>query len=519
MWEQAVEKSTAGWLRLVRVVGRKRREVTYMKRGGARECYQLRLLTPRGVGVYTVVAVFVLWPLLVVRSCAFFAPSCCVACRASCPQRLSAMALELSSELSFMLEREGVDNTIQDKLREAGIVTVAKFAAIVDTQVELRELLKDEFGLDSKAGGLAVKAKVSSVLVAWAAAKKRAEKQADVDGEREARNEPKPIAVGDMHAMKKAFETRFWKLDEELTPCRGYLEKLLDRVEKDDLKAEKLSDVRSIRDDGDEQLRPVWDSSMALKAIKVTPTVPLPANPEQLRRRLSIMGAAWVFVAGAHGSRAYLKDADMHVWTEYANQLLGKFVMGLLVDDVGGPVAPGDWTIILDYEHEVRRDMVERMLGGMALGKALRAAWADPVVRDRYLVTPLQRKTMGRKRAADGAEGTADGGPNKEGGRKRRARERAEKERVQKELDYWRKQDSNKGGGKGKDKGNGKGRGMDDKNSAGCHFKTPDGKDICFKFNNPKETCNKPNCNRMHVCGVCFKQGVPMKSCDHKGRA
>ena len=435
---------------------------------------------------------------------------------------MSAMALELSSELSFMLEREGVDNTIQDKLREAGIVTVAKFAAIVDTQAELRDLLKDEFGLDSKAGGLAVKAKVSSVLVAWAAAKKRAEKQADVDGEREARNEPKPIAVGDMHAMKKAFETRFWKLDEELTPCRGYLEKLLDRVEKDDLKAEKLSDVRSIRDDGDEQLRPVWDSSMALKAIKVTPTVPLPANPEQLRRRLSIMGAAWVFVAGAHGSRPYLKDADMHVWTEYANQLLGKFVLGLLVDDVGGSVAPGDWTIILDYEHEVRRDMVERMLGGMALGKALRAAWADPVVRDRFLVTPLQRKTMGRKRAADGPESSADGGPKKENRnhRRRLAEQRARAERAEKELGNWRRQDSNTGGGKGKEgKDGGKGRGMNDTNSAGCHFKTPDGKNICFKFNNAKEGCNKPNCNMAHVCGVRFEKGVPMGSCKHKGRA
>ena len=382
-------------------------------------------------------------------------------------------------------------------------------------------MLKDEFGLDSKAGGLAVKAKVSSVLVAWAAAKKRAEKQADVDGEREARNEPKPIAVGDMHAMKKAFETRFWKLDEELTPCRGYLEKLLDRVEKDDLKAEKLSDVRSIRDDGDEQLRPVWDSSMALKAIKVTPTVPLPANPEQLRRRLSIMGAAWVFVAGAHGSRAYLKDADMHVWTEYANQLLGKFVMGLLVDDVGGPVAQGDWAIILDYEHEVRRDMVERMLGGMALGKALRAAWADPVVRDRYLVTPLQRRTMGRKRPADVPESSADGGPKKltKGARRKAARDAQVDwaERAERELANLKRQNSGKGGGKGggKDndgKGGGKGGGKD-VNRFGCNFKTPDGRLICFAFNNEKEGCKKPNCNMAHVCGVCFEKGTPLFKC------
>ena len=90
------------------------------------------------------------------------------------------MALKFSSELSFLLEREGVDSTIQDKFLEAGVVTISKLAALVDTQSELRELLKDEFGLEGK--GLAEKAKISSVLVAWANAKKRAEKQADIDG-------------------------------------------------------------------------------------------------------------------------------------------------------------------------------------------------------------------------------------------------------------------------------------------------------------------------------------------------
>ena len=64
------------------------------------------------------------------------------------------MALEMSSELSFLLEREGVDNGVQDKLKEAGINTIPKFSALVDTQAELRDLLKDEFGMDAKGGGV-----------------------------------------------------------------------------------------------------------------------------------------------------------------------------------------------------------------------------------------------------------------------------------------------------------------------------------------------------------------------------
>jgi hypothetical protein len=84
----------------------------------------------------------------------------------------------LSTELAFLLEREKVSEDFKGKLVEFGVTTIPKFAALVDTQVEVRELLKEEFGLDSKAGNMKMKADVSAILVAWGAAKKRADKQA-----------------------------------------------------------------------------------------------------------------------------------------------------------------------------------------------------------------------------------------------------------------------------------------------------------------------------------------------------
>ena len=55
-----------------------------------------------------------------------------------------------SAELSFLLEREGVDTGFSEKLFAEGVDTVGKFAALVDDQTELRELLKTEFGMDSE---------------------------------------------------------------------------------------------------------------------------------------------------------------------------------------------------------------------------------------------------------------------------------------------------------------------------------------------------------------------------------
>ena len=92
----------------------------------------------------------------------------------------------------------------------------------------------------------------------------------------------------------------------------------------------------------------------------------------------------------------------MQVWTEFGDYLLGRYVLGVLGGVDGAALGDADWHIVLDYEHEVRRDMVRRMLTGTPLDQALRAAWADPVVKDRFLVTPLQRRTLSKRAAPQG---------------------------------------------------------------------------------------------------------------------
>ena len=257
-------------------------------------------------------------------------------------------------------------------------------------------------------------------------------------------------------------------------------------IEKDDLRAELLTEVLSARDDGDDTLRPVWDANMNLKAIKVSSKVPLPANAEQLRRRLSIMGAAWYFVAASHSSRAYLREMDVHVWTEYANHLLGRFVLGIMGGEDGAPVHAADWEVVLNYEQEVRREMVVRMQAGTPLAVAIRGAWADPIVKDRYLVTALQRRTLRVKRS--GGEDTPPP-PKRPRGQPK----------------------DKKGKGKGKDK--------EKKDSlratAGCASVTPDGNKVCYAFNNRGEGCQRKNCPFAHVCGVCFRKSSPMFDCRH----
>ena len=125
--------------------------------------------------------------------------------------------------------------------------------------------------------------------------------------------------------------------------------------------------------------------------------------------------------------------------------------------------------------------------------KALREAWSDPVVRDRYLVTPLQRRSITGKRVAPQESGGEASG--------RQVKKRKAGKQVKAEPEV--RQSSS-----GQTKGKGKGK------PSGCATSVPDGRQICFAFNN-RDGCTHNPCRFLHVCGVCFKPGVPMNKCKH----
>ena len=131
------------------------------------------------------------------------------------------------------------------------------------------------------------------------------------------------------------------------------------------------------------------------------------------------------------------------------------------------------------------------MNGGATFVDALKTAWQDPVTKERFFTTPLalQASVRGQKRNFQDPAGLEP----TPGARAR--------------------------GGKGKGRGNNKGNGKNGKGNGksggkarpgGCAAKTPDGKSICYSYNNTG--CTRQNCNFLHVCGKCYRQH-PMGEC------
>ena len=147
------------------------------------------------------------------------------------------------------------------------------------------------------------------------------------------------------------------------------------------------------------------------------------------------------------------------------------------------------WQLVLSYELEIRRNMMKLVTKGTGMGAALRSSWKDPVVKERFFTTPLALQGGSRKRPAESMEAHAESRPK--GGPSRP-----------------------KGKGKGKNKGKSK---SGSSGLSNCAVKTPDGKNVCYAFNNQAETCTRKNCPFLHVCGICFKDH-PMYRCSGRGQ-
>jgi len=404
---------------------------------------------------------------------------------------MEAAAMELAMgagmpDLKFLFDREGVAADLQAKFFEAGIVSMRQFAAFAADGEELRKSLKEDFALDP-ASGLQTKITISKVVVAWESAKVRSQKMAEAEAEAEIRQEAKPVRGTDFKIMREAYEAKWWKLEKEQVPARVYIEKISEGIERAEPRAEALSEVVNCLEGEIDILKAVWDVSGSLKAIKTSPSVALPRDPEELRQRLALLGRAWAFVALGQPNCKYLQGGTPQMWTEYLDYLLGPYVHKLYARDAYGSISSEPpWNLLLSYELEIRRKMVDLMAKGTAINAALPTAYKDSLIKERYFTTPLAIGSSLKRPLPPPAD------PNNLTKKQRLAIE--------------------KGKGKGKGRKGKQGRGGKGTRQDRCAAQTPDGKRICYGFNDKSTPCAKPACTFLHVCGRCFKDH-PMWQC------
>ena len=378
----------------------------------------------------------------------------------------------LDPDFQGLLERKGLSDRLQGTLSNAGVRSISLFSVIGDTAAEVRTFAVDHCNLDRGRDVVAV----AGMIDAWQASKTRMATRNQSEADAVNASIPPPLNKAEAQDLRVRFEQLHYKLEDKVTPSTGTLEQLFEQIETGEWKRMSLVMFLS-RDDADsEPMAATLDKNGTVRVKKGYGESKPPKSGEDLRQRVKLLGHTYLFAQLKFPNRHELRNIGPNLFHKYADFLLGEHVMGLQAKDSRGEVvATPSLELVLSYEFQVRKLMVKYMNEGTEMVQALEDAMKDPTIKERYFLTPA---------ALDAAMSGRDQGRKSRSPRRERSREES----------YPRgSQSFGKGkGGKGR---KGKGKSM--------HTKTPDGRDICFAWNNRYQRC-RYQCGRVHCCQICF---------------
>ena len=394
-------------------------------------------------------------------------------------QVLAAMATG-DSDLKFLLADTEVDDEVQAVLFHYGFNKMRLFANIESTVDKVRVIIRDQLGLDPDVD-LRTRSRVAHVLAAWESSKEQVARDNEVRAEARSSRQTRTLPASEGQAMRRAVVAKFGKIPNEEIPGRFYMATKLEEVEENEPRPESLKDVASKEDGEQDILTADLNNLGAITVRKGVKDLRMPADSEELRIRHRLICNAWLFAAAKHHNRPWLAGLEPDDFSRFSDYVLGKKVWGMKAKDgQGNLIATPTWELVLSYEFELRKHAYDAVRDeGITLAVALTLAVKDTELRARYLITPMTfLASFPGKRAHDAPD-----------------------------QGEWPK----------KAKGKGEGKGGDDKPpKQKLHVRTPDGRNICFKFNNPEERCDG-NCGFVHVCQLCLGANHPKHNCPSTG--
>ena len=396
----------------------------------------------------------------------------------------------ISPDLRFVLSERDVPEGLQGKLSDAGYRTIGLFVAMVDSKTTLRATLISDFDLDPAAMGLAGpdiilrRVNCAKMVDAWEACSKRQDESDRLQATQRASRLPMTMQGSSHIILRQRYENEYGRTKDCSYPCHAMVERRLEELEQGEVVAEALTDAVSVEEAEIEITGAMLDKDGALRVQKVTKKVPLPVSSEELRNRVRMIGISYQLASYKHHSRKWLTQMSPAVWASHLDFVLGNEVYGLKVN-VMDTTIEAPWTVVLAYEHSIRKAACRMMMwDNVTMTDALEAARKDTHTKELHFTTPV---TMAASLPRKGQEKPRHPDPPAPPGKGKRARERARAE--------------------AKGKGKGKGKSI----QKYPHSKTPDGRLICFRFQDGQCTAGK-KCRFVHVCARCFATH-PMAEC------
>ena len=386
----------------------------------------------------------------------------------------------VDADLQFIFQEAEVPEQIQYDLGQH-YKSVRRFSALADDRAGVRQALQADYNI--RADSAPNRSAVASVVAAWDTAKHAHEEDIKMRQEAKGLGTVRPLPHTDRSAMLRAVETaKGEEISEKDQPSTDYVAMLLEEIEQDEVTAHPLDEVVNRKDAQSLQLQSSLDQSGRVRITRQRPKGKLPVNTEELRQKLRVEGNAWLMIAAKLRNKVYLRGLQQRHFDRYVDYLLGEKCYGMLIPGPAGekvPLSP-PWHIMLDYEFELRKKAVRRAhRSGRPLDETLQEVTEDAEIKELYFTSPVTFSAMQRP---------------------------AKFSRVDEPQTRFGEGGKSKGKGKkGKSVSEGKGKSKKGSFLPGTNLSlvshTPDGKEICYRFNMRGKACDG-TCNRAHVCRV-----------------
>ena len=391
----------------------------------------------------------------------------------------------LAPDMQGLLDQRGVAKDLQAGLYDLGITNLAMLSAVAMDRKGLEGLAKASLGVDSETRPTDA-VRFATLFLAWQSAKKRITVRDEQDAEAEVQRAPKPIPGVELQLYRAEFQKRFYKLKDAECPGKPSFEDLCEQMDAGELRAMSLRHFGSRNEDDDAETGNIQlGKSGTLKIKKAKVETANPGNLEEFRTKVMLMINHFIFARFRFPNKEVLSDITPFTALEYLNYICSKDVAQMESQSVEGvTMHRPSLKLIIHYEYQMRKEAMDLVNKGTKLGEALRQVTKDSDVRERHFSTPLAVSSATQALQQDPWHQRQKGGDRQH----------------PYEVPFT----------KGKIKGKGKGKGKKGKNkhrSGGLHGSTPDGRQICFAFNN--EGCSG-SCGRVHVCRICLDPGHSM---------
>ncbi len=440
-------------------------------------------------------------------------------------EQAAAAIAAMNDALDSLLVANDIPRDVRAVLGHVGVRRLPNLANYESTEERFREAMGKDLGIEPVDAGSRIL--LSNLIESWKSSRNRLKVKDDEDAVARAQGRPAPLAVDSFVAMRRAWEKLHGERTDAGFPSKFYINRRLRQLETGELKPERLSEVTSVREGGDEDDDRELDlviTGSSFRATRKYVSVPLPGgwDTEAFRQRIVLMKIHWdIAVAQSTNKRAFV-DYDCEAWTRHAEYLLGEEIYGYRACGLRL-----SWEDFLEYEWTIRQAALKRVNRGEAsLTVALTEALTDPSLKQLHFTLPLT--TKGRK---DGGPSTSAKGQGRgEESRRPSADKRLEQEvkRLRTEVQNLRNSASSSSGSmraveappppqttprKGKSKGKGK---SDDplvaelrhlRQTERLFNNLPNGGGLICYYYQLGRCNNGKQCKFHHVCMRCLGEG------------